>query len=121
MVWKTLAESLESALASMMNDDGLEGGGTPSDAVKSSKRGTGAVESPGQVVVREVKQREKPTEATQPGKAPASLGNAKGRRAHPHELAPLGARQPLVLVVDNGPHFRLPRLGTPDLRAVLNS
>lgn len=48
MTWKTLAESLESALASIANEVGDEVAGTRLDADKSSKRGPDA-ETPGQV------------------------------------------------------------------------
>lgn len=100
----TLGEALESALASILNEVGDEVAGTRLDAVKLPK-GARTIEGPGQVREEIVQPQRRPEPAprtTQPGTAPASLGNAKGRRAHPHELAPLGARQPLVLVVDNG-------------------
>lgn len=94
MAWKRLDSVIAKVVDRVVNEVG-EGvaAATAPDAVNvaKSRKGPEAV-APGQV--RE--------ETTQPGKAPASLGNAKGRRAHPHELAPLGARQPLVLRVIEG-------------------
>lgn len=118
MAMRTLGEALESALASMLNEVGGEVAGTRLDAVKLPKgTGTEAPAKSKEEIVHPQQQPERTApRATQPGKAPASPGNAKGRRAHPHELAPLGARQPLVLVVNNGPHVRQPRPGTPALR-----
>lgn len=98
MVWKTLAESLESALASMVNEVGEGAIAVASDAAMSKKRPD---RSPAKFQVNN-EQRGTSHSGTQPGKAPASLGNAKGRRTHPHELAPLGVRQPLMLRVIEG-------------------
>lgn len=88
MTWKTLGESLEAALASMLIDAGEGSGGTLPDAVKSSKRGPDA-KTPGQVLWRSVSTEsggESAPVTTQPAEA-ASLGNAKGRPVH-HKAPP---------------------------------
>lgn len=93
MTWKTLGESLEAALASMMNDAGEGSGGTLPDAMK----GTGTDEGAGQVVVREVV----PTSSEEQA-APVNLGNAKGRPVH-HKAPPQRRTgQPLTLYVIEG-------------------
>lgn len=85
MAMRTLGEALEAALASRLND-GEEGTAIPS---VSPEKDAGTRHAPAS--------RAQPAHGTA-----ASLGNAKGRRTHPHELAPLGVRQPLVLRVIEG-------------------
>ena len=100
MAWKTLGESLEAALASMMNEVGKGSGGTLPDAVK----GTGTDEGAGQVHWRNVSTEsggEAAPVTTQPAEA-ASLGNAKGRPVH-HKAPPQRRTgQPLALRVIEG-------------------
>lgn len=85
MTWKTLGESLEAALASMLNEVGDEVAGTRLDAVKLPK-GTGTVEGAGQV--------------REENKHPANgrpIVTAQTKR-RPTSAVAIG----LVLVVDNG-------------------
>lgn len=104
MTWKTLGESLEAALASMLNEVGDEVAGTRLDAVNGSKRGPDA-ETPGQVLWRNV-----PTESggeaapvtTQPGKAPASSAHGRGRSAHDKAQPQRRADRPLLYVIEGG-------------------
>lgn len=116
MAFERLGPIVERVVGRIANEVG-EGAIEPApDAVnlaKSRKR----TRTEARAKFREVKQRKKTAvEATQPGTTPASLGNAKGRRTHPHELAPLGVRQPLMLVWVNPAHVRRPHRSTPDLR-----
>lgn len=101
MTWKTLGESLEAALASMLNDAGEGGGETLPDAVKLRK-GAGT---------------EAPASACQGDTTlPVQEVHTSRRMA---VTTPNGLPHPVAairLVVDNGPHFRPPRRHAPGLR-----
>ena len=103
------AESLESALASRLNEDGLEGGGTPSDAVKlaKSRKGPGA-ETPGQGGSPRIK-RDRRQEEEKPGwsdRAHMDTALPMGRRMTVATASPKAAGSPtraavIRLVIDN--------------------
>jgi hypothetical protein len=106
MVWKTLGESLEAALASMLNEVGDEVAGTRLDAVNGSKRGPDA-ETPGQVAIREVvptSSREQTAPVNPANGRPIVTAQTKRR---PTSAVAIG----LVLVVDNGEGGRPARGG----------
>ena len=91
----TLGEALLSAIAKGMIL-GDEVAGTRLDAVNGSKRGPDA-ETPGQVLRRNIVD-----ETTQPGKAPASSAEGRGRATH--HTAPPQRRvdRPMLSVIEGG-------------------
>lgn len=96
MAFKRLGPIVKQVVSRLVIDAGEGSGGTLPDAVNGSKRGPDA-ETPGQVLRRNIVD-----ETTQPGKAPASSAEGRGRATHHTAPPQRRVARPMLSVIEGG-------------------